>query len=236
MIREDENVTAEIKLYYDLFLPRDIDGPAPLLITVHGYAAHKRYMMREAKLVAPEHFAIASLEAPNRFYRDAGEGSYRPVAGWLTEHRAKESVSLHQQFVLDVIDKHAEEGVIDPKRVYLHGFSQACALNFRFALTYPDALRGFIGICGGIPSDLDDNPVYRPTNADVLYLYSTRDEFYPVEKFKAFDTKLKEMLPSYESKEYEAEHEITDEMREDVREWIRNRDGGRAELPTSGPA
>ncbi|HUF04793.1 MAG TPA: hypothetical protein VMM38_11545 [Aridibacter sp.] len=222
MIREDEHVTAEINLYYDLFVPRDAELPVPLIVTVHGYAAHKRYMMREAKLVAPEHFAIASLEAPNRFYRDAGDGAYKPVAGWLTEHRAKESVALHQQFVLDVIEKHAGEGTIDPKRVYLHGFSQACALNFRLALTYPDALRGFVGICGGIPSDLEENSVYRSTNADVLYLYSTRDEFYPLEKFKEFDSKLREILPSYESKEFEAEHEITDEMREEIRAWLQN--------------
>ncbi|MCO6509653.1 MAG: hypothetical protein J5I65_02575 [Aridibacter famidurans] len=222
MIREDEKVTAEINLYYDLFVPREAELPVPLIITVHGYAAHKRYMMREAKLVAPEHFAIASLEAPNRFYREAGDGVFKPVAGWLTEHRAKESVSLHQQFVLDVIDKHAAEGTVDPSQVYLHGFSQACALNFRFALTYPDALKGFIGICGGIPSDLDDNAVYRPTNSDVLYLYSTRDEFYPIEKFKSFDSKLREMLPSYCSKEYDAGHEITDEMREDIRNWLKD--------------
>lgn len=220
MIREDENVTAKINLYYDLFVPRGSEGPHPLLITIHGYAAHKRYMMREAKLVAPEHFAIASLEAPNRFYRDAGDGKYKPVQGWLTEHRAKESVALHQRFILDVIDKHAAEGIVDPGQVFLHGFSQACALNFRFALTYPEALRGFIGICGGIPSDLDDNPVYRATNADVLYLFSTRDDFYPLEKFRAFDAKLGGMLSSYGSKEYDAGHEITDEMREDVRNWL----------------
>ncbi len=224
MIKEDLSIRAQINLYYDLFIPREAEGPFPLLITVHGYAAHKRYMMREAKLVAPEGFAIASLEAPNRFYRDAGEGVYKPVAGWLTAHRAEESVKLHQEFILDLIEKHSEEGLVDPNRVYLHGFSQACALNFRFALTYPEVLKGFIGICGGIPSDLDENPAYRTTSADVLYLFSTDDEFYPLEKFREFDDKLSGLLPSYDSKAYEAAHEITDEMRTDVRKWLEERE------------
>lgn len=220
MIKTDESVTAEINLYYDLYVPRDIATPAPLLIAVHGYAAHKRYMMREAQLVAPENFAIVSLEAPNRFWRDAGEGVYKPVAGWLTEQRAAESVALHQRFILDVIDKLSANGTVDPENVFLYGFSQACALNFRFAFSYPDALRGFIGVCGGIPSDLAENPEYRPTNAGVLYLYSDEDEFYPLEKFRGFREKLAGFAGDLECAEYSAGHEITDEMREEMRSWL----------------
>ena len=50
---------AEINLYYDLWIPEGISDPAPLLIAVHGYGAHKRYMLREARQVAPENFVIA---------------------------------------------------------------------------------------------------------------------------------------------------------------------------------
>ena len=224
MIRKDESVTAEVKLYYDLYIPKGIPTPAPLLITVHGYAAHKRYMMREAQLVAPQHFAIASLEGPNRFWRIAKEGDYRPVAGWLTDQRSAESVALHQQFILDVIAKHAETGEVDPERVYLHGFSQACALNFRFAFTHPKALKGLIGICGGIPGDLDENPDYSPTDADVLYVYTNEDDFYDLERFRGFENKLGDYLPSFTAKEYEGTHEITDPMREDIREWLEKKE------------
>jgi phospholipase/carboxylesterase len=224
MIRIDESVKAEINLYYDLYLPKGIATPAPLLISVHGYAAHKRYMMREAQLIAPEDFAIASLEAPNRFWRTASEGVYKPVAGWLTDHRAAESAALHQKFILDVIAKLADEGSIDPERVYLYGFSQACALNFRFAFTHPEVLKGFIGVCGGIPSDLGENAAYDPTNADVLYLYSDNDEFYPLEKFREYEEKLLDFLPGFESKRYQAKHEITNEMRKDMRVWLEDRE------------
>ncbi len=226
MIKEDQSVTATVNLYYDLHIPEGAAEQAPLLITVHGYAASKRYMMREAKLVAPAHFAIASLEGPNRLWRIAKDGTYKPAAGWLTDQRAAESVALHQKFILDVIEKHSAEGTIDPDRVYLHGFSQACALNFRFAFTYPNVLKGFIGICGGIPGDMDQNPAYSPTGAEVFYLYSDKDEFYSLEKFRRFDEVLSSYLPSFMSKEYSAEHEITDEMREDARAWLEEKEKG----------
>lgn len=221
-LQTDLSLTAEIKLYYDLYLPENPVKPAPLLITVHGYGAHKRYMMREAKQIAPENFAIVSLQAPHQHFRRTDAG-YKIGFGWLTDYKAEESVALHHKFVLDVIEKLKNEQIIDEKRIYLYGFSQACALNFRFAFTHPEIPCGVLGVCGGIPGDLETNEIYRPTKADVFYLYSNNDEFYPLEKFAGFAEKLKDYLPNFESKSYEAKHEITDEMRADIKKWLAER-------------
>jgi poly(3-hydroxybutyrate) depolymerase len=60
-LQTDLSLKAEISLYYDLYVPENVEKPAPLLIAVHGYGAHKRYMMREARAVAPPRFVIASV-------------------------------------------------------------------------------------------------------------------------------------------------------------------------------
>ncbi len=220
MIKTDESVTAEINLYYDLHVPEEMETPAPLLIAVHGYAAHKRYMMREAKLIAPENFAIVSLQAPNKFYREADDGEYKLAFGWLTDFRPEDSVNLHHKFVLNVIKKLVNEEIIDKSKIFLYGFSQSCALNFRFAFTHPEVLKGIIGVCGGIPSDLDTSEIYRPTEAETLYLYGNEDEFYPLEKLQKFEQKLNDYLPNFQALKYQAKHETTDEMREDMRKWL----------------
>ncbi len=221
-LQTDLNISTAIKLYYDLYVPENIEKLASLMIAVHGYGAHKRYMMREAKLIAPENFAIVSLQAPHQHFRPTDTG-FKIGFGWLTDYKAEESVALHHKFVLDVIEKLTNEGVIDKTKIYLYGFSQACALNFRFAFTHPEMLRAVLGVCGGIPGDLEKNEIYRPTKADVFYLYSQTDEFYPLEKFEGFDAKLKDYLPNYEAKSYEAKHEITDEMRKDMKNWLKER-------------
>ncbi len=218
-LQTDLSVKAEIKLYYDLDVPENAEHLAPLLIAVHGYGAHKRYMMRQAKLVAPESFVVASLQAPYQHFRESG-GAYKVGFGWLTDYKSEESVALHHDFLLKVIEKLVNDKIIDAEKIYLYGFSQACALNFRFAFTFPEILRGIVGACGGIPSDLATNEIYKPTDAEVLYFYGDRDEFYPFEKFQNFERNLKDYLPNFQSKTYEAKHEITDEMREDVRKWI----------------
>ena len=102
----------------------------------------------------------------------------------------------------------------------MYGFSQACALNFRFAFTCPELLRGIIGVCGGIPGDLDTNRVYKPFAAETFYLYGDDDEFYTQEKFREFNEKLKTTLLNYRSKHYTAKHEIIDEMRKDIAEFL----------------
>ena len=219
MLETDLHLTAEIKLYYDLHLPEKSVKPAPLLIAVHGYGAHKRYMMREAKLVAPEDFAVVSIQAPHQHFRPTGDG-YKVGFGWLTDFKAAESVAIHQNFVLRIIEKLAGENAIDDSRVYLFGFSQACALNFRFAFTHPEKIRGVAGISGGIPSDLATNEDYQQLNAEVLYLYGDDDEFYPLEKFQTYERKLKEIVPHLQSKCYAAKHVITDAMRDDLRVWL----------------
>ncbi len=217
----DLSLKAEINLYYDLHVPENSSVAAPLLIAVHGYGAHKRYMMREARLVAPAGFAVASLQAPFQHFRQTETG-YKTGFGWLTDFKPEESIALHQDFILKLIEKLAADKIIDREKVYLYGFSQACALNFRFAFTNPDCLRAVVGVCGGIPSDLETNPVYAPTNASVFYLHGDDDEFYTLEKFHGYAQKLKNYLPKVKVEPYRAKHEITDEMRADIRIWLKN--------------
>jgi predicted esterase len=218
-LETDLTVKAELELYYDIYVPEAIVLPAPLLIAVHGYGAHKRYMMREARAVADDRFVIAAIQAPHPHYRPTADG-YRIGFGWLSDHKPEQHVRLHHKFVLDVIDKLAFDGLVDRECVILYGFSQACALDFRFAFTYPEILKAIIGVCGGVPGDLDSNAAYKSFPARTFYLYGDDDEFYTEEQFSAFNETLAERLPNYASKQYIAKHEITEEMRVDIRDFL----------------
>lgn len=219
MDRTDLSVKAEIALLYDIYVPDAAGGPLPLLIAVHGYGAHKRYMMREAKIVADERFVIASVEAPHPHYRQTDDG-YRIGYGWLCDKRPEQDIALHHKFILDVMAQLDRERLIDESKVFLYGFSQACALNLRFAFTHGEVLAGVIGVCGGIPGDLDTNENYRPFDAAMLYLYGDDDEFYSREQFASYDERLRAILPRYRSKQYHAGHVLTDEMRSDIKAFL----------------
>ena len=217
---KDRTLQARINLYYDL-QPAS-SSPAPLLIALHGYGAFKEQIMREAQLMAPDNFAIASLQGFHQHMKEPRQpgGPLRFGFGWLTSYRSEESFAVHHQALLDLIQTLTEEGIADPARVFLLGFSQSCALNYRFAFTHPERLRGVIGICGGIPSDWETSGLYRQAPFDVFHLAGTRDEFYSPERVADYERQLSTRARSVKFKSYDAAHEIVPEMRTDVKQWL----------------
>ena len=219
----DRTLAAEVKLYYDLHAPAET--PAPLLVALHGYGSNKGWMMREARRMVPEGFAVAALQGPHQHLKEPREagGPLRYVFGWLTNFHPEDSVALHHRALLDLIDALVEQRVARRERVFLLGFSQTCALNFRFAFTRAEILRGCVGVCGGLPGDWETSEIYRQTGAAVLYLHGTRDEFYPPERVADYGARLRMRAREVEVKSYDAGHELTPEMCEDVKAWLEAR-------------
>ena len=220
-IAEERTLSAKTRLYYDVHKPTDI--PAPLLIALHGYGANKRQMMREALGIAPEDFAIASLQGFHQHMKEPKEpgGPLRFGFGWLTNFHPEDSVAIHHRALLDLLNTLAEEGVADRDRIFLLGFSQTCALNYRFAFAHPNVIRGVVGICGGLPGDWETSIRYQPTKAAVLHLTGTRDEYYPPARVADYEERLRLRAENVEFKSYDAAHEMVPAMREDVRAWLK---------------
>ena len=219
----ERTLTAQINLYYDVVAP--IAKPAPLLIALHGYGASKWHGMREAKLTAPEGFALAALQGPHQHLREPQQpgGPLRYGFGWLSNYRPEESVAIHHRALLEMIESLVDEGIADPRRIFLLGFSQSCALNYRFAFTQPNVLKGVIGIAGGIPGDWETNGAYQQTDASVFHLAGARDEYYPPARVENYEAALRQRAADVQFRSYQAGHEISTAMRDDIRDWLRTR-------------
>ncbi len=216
----DRTLSAEIKLYYDVHTPAAT--PAPILIALHGYGASKRQMMREARQMVPPSFAVAALQGFHQHMKEPKEpgGPLRFGFGWLTNFHPEDSVSIHHRALIHLIDTLTAERIADRKRVFLLGFSQACALNYRFAFTHPDLLRGVVGICGGLPGDWETNKEYKSTSAAVFHLAGNQDEFYPPERVSAYAEQLRMRAKDVSFKTYDAPHDFAPAMRDDIRMWL----------------
>jgi predicted esterase len=220
-VQTDERaLDARVKLYYDLHVP--FEKPAPLLVALHGYGSSKSHMMREARLHAPEGFAVAALQGPHQHLKEPREpgGPLRYGFGWLTNFRPEESVALHQRALLDLTNALVAEGVARRERIFLLGFSQSCALNYRFAFTHTEVLRGVVGVCGGLPGDWETSDAYGETRAAVFHLSGARDEFYTPERVADYAVRLRTRARDVETRAYDAAHDFTPEMRADVRAWL----------------
>src|SRR6266705_6427871 len=219
----ERTLTAQIKLYYDVI--EAASRPAHLLITLHGYGASKWHALREGKQIAPEGFAIAALQGPHQHLREPKQpgGPLRFGFGWLTNFHPEESVAVHHRAMLELISTLVDEGIADQHRVFLLGFSQSCALNYRFAFTNPNVLRGVIGICGGLPGDWETSEVYQETKTSVFHLAGARDEYYGPDRVKEYAQQLRMRARDVEFRSYDAGHEISQPMRTDIRQWLEDR-------------
>ncbi len=220
---EPRTIDVQAKIYYDLHTPQQDDAsPSPLLVALHGYGSNKGRMMRDARQCVPDGFAVAALQGFHQHLKEPREpgGALRYGFGWLTNFHPEDSVALHHAALLQIIRPLVAERVADPARIFLLGFSQTCALNYRFAFTHREVLRGCIGICGGLPGDWETSELYSATDASILHLAGTGDEFYPPARVSGYAAQLQTRSPDVEFKAYDAGHELTAGMCEDVRAWL----------------
>jgi len=210
--------------HYIISVPdRPPAGPRPLLVALHGYGGDMLSMLRLAQAISGDEIVSASLQGPHQFWFPAVDAEPRWVGfGWSTPFHPAESHRRHHEFVRGVMHEAVESHGCDPSRVFLMGFSQACALNFRFALQWPECVRGVISVCGGLPSDLDD-PKYKHFPGGLFQAAATQDQFYEIDKARGFAGTLRRFCADVTLREYDSTHVFPRRSLPHIRQWILDR-------------
>lgn len=212
-------------LYYDLYVPdSEALEPRPLLIALHGYEGNKESMMALARKINSTDLIIASVQGPNAFFVRSETEPTKPRIGfgWMMQYKTEETIRLHHQTILSVIEATAAEQALDRRAIFLLAFSQSVSLNYRFAFTYPGVVRGVIAVCGGIPGDWD-HAEYRNSDTDLLIIAGETDEFYPLERTRTFKDLMSRRASSVEFRSFPAGHVFPKESLAVINEWIKGR-------------
>jgi len=213
-----------IRRYYELELPRDHVRRRrwPLLVAMHGYEGNKDSMMRIAQRVADRKMVVISLQGPYQFFRRFGRNpkNFRVGFGWGTTYKMEDSVQLHHRDLETVLRLAAREYRADPDRVFLLAFSQTCSANYRYIFTHPRAIRGAVGVCGGVPGDWKENPEYRPAATHVLHIAARQDQWYSREKNLEFRRQLEQRAGSLDFRFYDSPHKFPRNSIPHIRRWI----------------
>jgi predicted esterase len=220
----EKSTEQRINLYYDLHVPdTHAQGPRPLLIALHGYEGNKESMMALARKVNSNNLIIASLQGPNAFFvrSDSEPNKPRIGFGWMMQYKAEETIKLHHQTVLSVIEQASADHDIDRRAIFLLAFSQSVSLNYRFAFTHPDVVRGIIAVCGGIPGDWDQDK-YQNSDTDVLIVAGEADEFYPLERTRTFKDAIARRARSVEYRSFPVGHVFPREALPIIDAWIKD--------------
>ena len=214
----DRTFSARLDCHYLLLAPQAVNAHTPLVLALHGFGMKPEAMLPLTSRLFEDPPVLVSLQGPNQFFL---EPAARDVGyGWITNRRPAESIRLHHEMVLYAADEAARQFGIPPERRLLLGFSQSVALNYRFVATYPDAVRGVIGICGGLPGDWEDAP-YLPVSAAVLHIARRGDDFYPPGVADGYPERLRRRAADVEFHLIDGGHQMPSSGSLIVGPWLR---------------
>jgi predicted esterase len=168
---------ARLECHYLLHTPAKLEERSLLVLTLHGYGSNPEVMLRLTKSMLGAGHVIASVQAPSQFFpSNTPDG----VVGycWGSPAHPQASVRLHHEMLLHVAREAGGRFGIGAERRLLVGFSQPVGMNYRFAATHPDEVRGVIGICGGMPKNWEEGE-YSKVSAALMHIARREDEIFP---------------------------------------------------------
>ncbi len=217
----DRRVALQTTGLYSVRVP---PGPAgkgrPALIALHGYGGTRDSLLAFAERLVGEDFVVAALQGTHQHAARGRDGQLRALYGWGTQGDQEANQALHQAFLLAVIRDLVRACGVDPRRVFLFGFSQSVGLNYRFVFTHPGRVRGVVAACGGIPGDWETNSRYRPSATDVLHISGTKDPHYSPERVRPYKAALEKRARSVEHLSYPVGHRFPRRALPAVRRWL----------------
>jgi predicted esterase len=209
--------TARLDCHYLLYTPPDVSDDTRLVVALHGFGQTPETMLRlTGEMLAGRHL-IAAVQGPNQFYLQRGSNEVGYC--WITSRHPESSIRLHHEMLLHVLNEAGGQHGIPPNRRILAGFSQPVGLNYRFAATHPEAVRGVIGICGGLPGNWEEGP-YQDVQASLLHIARREDEFYRPEVTEKYAERLRLRAADVEFHMLEGGHRFPSKAGSIVEHWL----------------
>jgi predicted esterase len=213
----DRTFPARLDCHYLVKAPEEVAECSLLVVTLHGFSSNPEVMLRLTPSLFGSQHVIAAVEGPNQFY--LSQNSQEVGFGWATNKHSDSSVRLHHDMLLHVLHEAGREYGIPAERRILVGFSQPVGMNYRFAATWPNEVRGVIGICGGVPRNWEDGP-YRQVTAALLHIARREDEFYKPEVTERYAERLRLRAADVEFHMLEGGHRFPSKARPIVESWL----------------
>lgn len=216
----------EIQSLRYLLIPPQVatPGPPPAVVLLHGVGANETSLLGLAPALDPR-FALISVRAPIEV-RPGGYGFFRVTFTPEPVIVPQEAESSRQTLASFLPELTRREG-LDPRRLFVLGFSQGAIIGASVALSHPGLVAGLVMLSGRIlpeaqpefrsPAELSDLPVFL---AHGLY-----DDKLGIHHARASRDLLTRLGVQLTARDYTMGHEISAEVLADVAPWLARQAG-----------
>ena len=201
--------------------PRERSGGLPpLLLLLHGIGSNEADLFGLAPYLDGRFFVVSArapvVMGPGAFGWFNIE--YTPAGLVADVAQARDSLRLAAAFVGELTDAYA----LDPRRVYLMGFSQGAMMSLGLTLAGLSKAAGVVAMSGRLPAREFQPAGGRDVLAGlpVLVTHGLYDPVLPVGNGRDIRDRLAELGAALTYREYPMGHEVSAESLQDVARWL----------------
>ena len=215
-------INHSLSLVHLVRAPRDAGASKPpLLLLLHGIGSNEQDLFSMSPVLDPRFFVV-SARAPIQTMEGgyawfniefAADGEIVPDL-----HQADASRLLLVQFVDDIIEAYG----VDPRCVYLMGFSQGAMMSLSVALTRPEKVAAVVAMSGRLPEQalLNHGSADDIREIEIFVSHGTFDDLLPVEDARSCREELEKLSVPLTYREYPMGHEVRPEALREISAWL----------------
>jgi phospholipase/carboxylesterase len=198
-----------------------VDKP-PLLLLLHGFGSNEDDLFSLAPYL-DERFFIVSARGPvvlNPMSFAWFNLSFTPEGVMVDLDEAESSRQTLRAFIDELVKFYQ----VDPRAIYLMGFSQGAMMSLATALTYPGTASAVVAMSGRLlPQTLrqiadKDALIGLP----IFVAHGTGDTVLPIHHGRDTRAQLSELPVDLTYREYPMAHEVSAESLRDITVWLKN--------------
>ncbi|HEX6510027.1 MAG TPA: alpha/beta fold hydrolase [Chloroflexota bacterium] len=208
----------DLVLVHETHPARRGDQPHPGLLLLHGRGADERDLLPLASELDDRLFTV-SARAP--FAMPWGGYAWYDLGSQGIGFPSAETIGHSLQLLDRFLDEIIQTYPIDPRRLYVGGFSMGAATSAALALLYPERIAGAVILSGYVP--LEAELPFRPQEAaghPVFEAHGTMDQVIPVDWARRSRQHLESTPLHFTYREYPMGHEISYPELQDVSAWL----------------
>jgi phospholipase/carboxylesterase len=202
----------------------------PLLVALHGQSQSGARQRRWLSRALPPHWAAAFPDGFHKHEIRKPGGPMRVGHAWYMftgdQDAFRDSLLEGEAALWDVVDRAVTELGADPARVYLCGFSQGAYLTHCVAVRSADRVAGWVAQSGRLKVNFLAEQLPSVKGKPVLVQHGENDPHLPPDAAQTSAAALREHGADVTLRTYDAGHEITAPMVDDLRAWLEEREPG----------
>ena len=195
---------------------RGVHNLYPAILALHGRGSHEGDLIELAPHL-PEGLLWVTPRAPLVLGPNAYEWYRVRVIGKPEPEQVFSAIETVDRFLDEILDAYP----IDPRRLFLLGFSQGSLLSMCFALTHPSRVAGVIAQSGYLPVgvDLEINEE-ELKGKPFLLAHGEQDTMIPVEWGRLSRDRLETLGVDLTYHEFSMGHTVSMESLEVIAAWL----------------